>query len=152
MSIINFDDTNQATLEEPNSNRMANPIGSVERPLQLTLVSWIAALRSRGVSFAVTNNRLRVSPWRKLSTGDQTMLRQHRDAIKKLIREGMPGLPAAPSVGKSAAAVDRDAQLKKHDLESWRVIHHNDRDEIERRRVEATSLMTRVSRPACLSL
>jgi len=143
---------NSATLKELDLDRITNPIGPVESPPELTLKTWIAALRSRGISFAVTNNRLRVSPWRKLSTGDQTMLRQHRDAIKKLIREGMPGLPAAPSVGKSAAAVDLDAQLKKHDLESWRVIHHNDPDEIERRRVEATSLMTRVSRPAFLSL
>ena len=36
---------------------------------------------------------------------------------------------------------DRDAWLKKHNLEAWRVIHYNDKEEVDRRTKEATAEM-----------
>jgi hypothetical protein len=148
MSTNNFDDTNQATREEPEMDRGANPVGAVERPLERTLDAWISGLRSRGVTFTLNNSRLRVSPWPKLSTEDRALLRRHRDEIKKLVRQGLP-LPPVPVLGQGAIPEsDLDAQLKNRNLEAWRVLHYNDREEIERRRTEATTLMTQVRRPA----
>jgi hypothetical protein len=146
MKTKHLDDPRNVTLEEPDLDRIANRTGPVERPLEPTLDAWISILRARGITFTLTHNRLRVSPWRKLSTDDQATLRQHREAIKQLVRAGSP---VAASVDKSIdPAPDLDARLKERDLESWRVIHYNDPAEVERRRVESTSLMPRVRRPA----
>lgn len=139
---------NNKTFGEPDLDRMANPIGLVERPLELTVNAWIAALRTRGITFTLVNNRLRVSPWSQLSIVDLAVLRQHRNQIKELVRKGPGFLSAAPTLEKHRNQnPNRHALLKKSNLEAWRVVHFYHPDEIERRRVEATLLMTRVRRP-----
>jgi hypothetical protein len=132
-----------------NRDQIVDPTGPVERPPDPTLDDWISALHMRGVTFSISNNRLRLSPWDKLSAEDRAFFRRHREDIKNRICVVVPAVPVLPKAPKAAdQAAARDAQLKEHNLAAWRVIHYNDPDEIERRRVEATTLMTRVRRPA----
>ena len=57
----------------------------------------MSALRARGVTLSVKNNRLHLDPgvtWRQLTVDETQCLAEHRAAIKRLVNEPIP--PPAP--------------------------------------------------------
>jgi len=139
------------------------------------LLDGLNALRQRGLSFSVRNNRLRVHPkhaYKTLSDEERTFLKRNRSAIKDVVLRGLPplaapvaatietdsqqhhpiqtGLPVTQIVHELRAArarAERDAYIKQHDPETWRVLHFNDPDEIARRNNEATAVMNSPYQP-----
>jgi hypothetical protein len=160
MRTNNLDETHQDTLEDVVNRPIQNPIGSDERPPELDLNVWLTPIRKRGGTWTLKEgtNRLRY-PFTLLTDTELAFLREHRDAIKELVRRGLPALevehattpcePETPTVAPAAARpVDRDARLKALNLDSWRAIHWNDPEEVERRDQEATAVMLhQVGRP-----
>ena len=64
-------------------------------------------------------------------------------------RAPQPPVPHTPEWVRQRAEdeqlrnADRDAWLKRHDLATWRVLHWNDKEEVERRNRDATAVMMR---------
>ena len=150
------------------------------------LMDALNALRQRGVSFTVVNNRLRVHPkhaYKTLRDEEREFLRLNRSAIKARVLSGLPPL-AAPVAANGTddsqrhnptqtplpfaelereraaererierelraerARAARDAYIKQHDPETWRLLHFNDPDEILRRNNDATAVMNSPYQP-----
>jgi hypothetical protein len=144
MSTNNFDESSGATPMASSIDQIVNPSQPDESVLATNLVSQI---RKRGITLRVVRNRLRVSPWTALSSEHQVALREHRQAIKAIVAAAggtMPGLPQpAPEPPRPEPVIDLDAQLKARDIDTWRVIHGRDPEEIDRRRRAATEQMVR---------
>ena len=65
----------------------------------MTPEQFVTALRARGVTLSVKNNRLRFDPgvtWRKLTVEEAQCVAEHRAAIKLLVNEPVP--PPVPRV------------------------------------------------------
>ena len=62
---------------------------------------FVSALRARGVTLSVRNNRLRLDPgvtWRHLTVDEAQCVAEHRAAIKHLVDEPVPPpVPRAPA-------------------------------------------------------
>ena len=59
----------------------------------MTPEQFVSALRARGVTLSVKNNRLRLNPgstWRKLTEDEAQCIAEHRAAIKRLVDEPIP--------------------------------------------------------------
>src|SRR5687768_16058975 len=106
---------------------------------------WLQALHSRGVTVAIRNGRLALTPadaYRSLTDDEIVLLRHHRSAIKTLIASGYqcePTIPApiptpeAPAIHVAPEpAVDPDAVLRAKHPVLWRILHHDDPTEVER--------------------
>lgn len=124
----------------------------------MTAAEFVAALRARGVALVVKDNRLRLVPWASfggLSADERAALKTHRAEIKSIVANtptahevGARDTPPEPPVQTAGPEPDDpDAELKKHNLAAWRVIHGNEREEIERRNRDATAVMYRMVRP-----
>jgi hypothetical protein len=86
---------------------------------------------------------LRVSPWPSLTADEQTQLRQHREAVKQLVRAGLPEVPIhAPTVEQSAPMSKVKAapapEMPEH---IRRIIDGRTESETSRRRLENTAVM-----------
>ena len=59
----------------------------------MTPEQFVSALRARGVTLSVRNNRLRLDPgatWRQLTVDEAQCVAEHRAAIKHLVDEPVP--------------------------------------------------------------
>ena len=67
----------------------------------MTPEQFVEALRARGVTLSVKNNRLRLDPgvtWRQLTVDEAQCITEHRAAIKHLVNEPFPPpVPRAPA-------------------------------------------------------
>ena len=67
----------------------------------MTPEQFVSALRARGVTLSVKNNRLRLDPgatWRQLTVDETQCIAEHRAAIKHLVNEPIPPpVPRAPT-------------------------------------------------------
>ena len=81
--------------EQPADERNAVVYRLGDRPM--TPEQFVKALRARGVTLSVRNNRLQLHPgvtWRKLTPDEAQCVSDHRGAIKQLVNEPVP--PPAP--------------------------------------------------------
>jgi hypothetical protein len=142
-----------------------------ETELNLELAtSWVRALMARGVTVLVRNNRIwfhlhgrpSSAAFSELSDDELLFLRHNREAIKAVVRAGLPADDVAPSatqpVPPVSRAVERTAGVPRESSptvapapispEVLRIIHGNRPEEIERRNREATAVMLhRVGKP-----
>ena len=66
----------------------------------MTPKEFVSALRARGVTLSVKNNRLRLTPgvtWRLLTVDEAQCLAEDRATIKDLVNEPIPSAPRAPT-------------------------------------------------------
>jgi hypothetical protein len=134
----NLQDNVGNALDAPNSSQVVEPAGSVKSDVEGFLNAWILRLRACGVAFELSGNRLRVQPWKSLTTEDQATLRAHRVAIKNLVRAGLPDplSPIATTTTERAAPAIDPAIL--------RIINWNTPEERQRRAQEATAVAVRM--------
>ncbi len=81
--------------EDPNSSLEASSPAAVVDSSQPTIdpvvLDLVNAMQLRGIRFKLPHgrNRLRIEPWSKVTDADRIGLRDHRDAIKSLMRSGL---------------------------------------------------------------
>jgi hypothetical protein len=131
----NFDEQATGPIEASTGSQVVEPETRDAGDPAATLSTWLADVRARDVTFTLSNNRLRVEPWRLLTTEDQATLREHRAAIKNLVAAGLPELPAPPSSKPESREID-PAIL--------RIINWHTPEEQQRRSAEATALAIRM--------
>src|SRR5688572_18926186 len=132
MSTNTLNETLEVTSSTSIDRPIVNLVGSDHAASSLNLDIWLNALAVRGVTFRLRANRLTASPWSTLTADDRTVLKEHRVAIKELIKTGTYVATTAPfTVTPKTPVVDPDAQLKERDLQTWRVIHRHDASEVE---------------------
>jgi hypothetical protein len=142
MSTKSLDDHTQLTSV---GRPIQNPTDTDERPPDATLDPWLASVRSRGVTFRLSGQRLRVSPWNALTADDQATLRRHRAAIKSLVanlapESATPILAPEPPAPVPCAYCGCSPCIGA-DHHAYRVVHASDPAEVERRNDEATAVM-----------
>lgn len=94
----------------------ATPVVEPEPPDADPLaLSWVTDKVALGHRFSVGGNRLRITKWSALTDADRAFIREHRAAIKLLVRTGRipdvdarPVTPAAP-VAPAPPPIDLDA-------------------------------------------
>ncbi len=113
--------------------------------------SWLPALladlRSRGVTFTMKGNALKIRPWKTLTKDEASTVQANRAALKDLVRtEEVATPPAAtpkPPPAEPCCYCHRAPCIgPKHS--AYSVLHWNHPGEVERRRVEATAVMMKM--------
>ena len=83
----------------------------------------MSALRARGVTLSVKNNRLRLDPgstWRKLTEDEAQCLNEHRNTIKSLVDEPIPPpVPRAPTERTTKPATPKPPRVYSVDCERF---------------------------------
>ena len=89
----------------------------------MTPEQFVSALRARGVTLSVKNNRLRLDPgvtWRKLTESEAQCLAEHRAAIKRLVNEPIPPpAPRAPTEPTTEPATPKPPRVYSVDCERF---------------------------------
>ena len=88
--------------------------------MPLTPEQFVSALRARGVTLSVKNNRLRLDPgvtWRKLTESEAQCLAEHRAAIKRLVDETIP--PPVPTERTTKPATPKPPRVYSVDCERF---------------------------------
>jgi hypothetical protein len=112
-------DMTQGGLEGHETGQIDNPSQPDESVL---VVNLVRRLMARGFEFRVSNNRLRVSPWKSLTNEERDALRAHRELVKRLVRMGLTHAgptaddTAAPPVVTDAAPAPQP-QLKPKEID-----------------------------------
>ena len=86
----------------------------------MTPEQFVSALRARGVTLSVKNNRLRLNPgvtWRKLTESEAQCLAEHRAAIKRLVDETIP--PPVPTERTTKPATPKPPRVYSVDCERF---------------------------------
>ena len=86
----------------------------------MTPEQFVSALRARGVTLSVKNNRLRLDPgvtWRKLTESEAQCLAEHRAAIKRLVDETIP--PPVPTERTTKPATPKPPRVYSVDCERF---------------------------------
>ena len=86
----------------------------------MTPEQFVSALRARGVTLSVKNNRLRLDPgvtWRKLTESEAQCIAEHRAAIKRLVDETIP--PPVPTERTTKPATPKPPRVYSVDCERF---------------------------------
>ena len=89
----------------------------------MTPEQFVSALRARGVTLSVKNNRLRLDPgvtWRQLTVDETQCIAEHRAAIKHLVNEPIPPpVPRAPTERTTKPATPKPPRVYSVDCERF---------------------------------
>ena len=89
----------------------------------MTPQQFVSALRARGVTLSVSNNRLRLDPgetWRSLTPAERACLNEHRADIKHLVNEPIPPpVPRAPTERTTKPATPKPPRVYSVDCERF---------------------------------
>ena len=89
----------------------------------MTPERFVSALRARGVTLGVRNNRLRLDPgvtWRQLTVDETQCIAEHRAAIKHLVNEPIPPpVPRAPTERTTKPAPPKPPRVYSVDCERF---------------------------------
>ena len=86
----------------------------------MTPEQFVSALRARGVTLSVRNNRLQLHPgvtWRQLTPDEVRCLKDHRSAIKCLVNEPIP--PPVPTERTTKPATPKPPHVYSVDCERF---------------------------------
>ena len=86
----------------------------------MTAEEFVAALRARGVTVSVKNNRLHLDPgvtWRQLTVDETQSIASHRAAIKQLVNEPIP--PPVPTERTTKPATTKPPHVYSVDAERF---------------------------------
>ena len=81
----------------------------------MTPEQFVSALRARGVTLSVKNNRLRLDPgatWRQLTVDETQCIDENRGSIKRLVDEPVP--PPVPRAPTESATPERATPEPPH--------------------------------------
>ena len=132
-----------------------------------SLINFVYSLEARGIALVLRRNRLNAGASQRLLTAEErAFINANRLALKELLQDPQRTLVAPvaaessttgsehnetqstspvaevdPELLAARARAARDAYIKQHDPETWRVLHFNDPAEIARRNEEATAAM-----------
>ena len=93
----------------------------------MTPEQFVSALRARGVTLSVKNNRLRLDPgvtWRQLTVDEAQCIAEHRAAIKHLVDEPVP--PPVPRAPAELAAELATPDPPPHSVDCRRFVTEQD--------------------------